>query len=161
VLEAAVSDSVPTDRELEALKVLWDRGEATVREIADAINAEAPTSAPPAAPGKKTAKDDLAYTTVLSLLQVMEQKGLVDHRRAGKAYVYFPRVEREPTFRQLAGSFLNKVFDGAVGEYLVHALDGKKLSTGELDELEAMIAAARKNKSHSEQGKRSKKGGRK
>jgi predicted transcriptional regulator len=150
-----VTDSTPTDRELDALKVLWDRGEATVRDIADAINAAA------AATGSKNAGPPLAYTTVLSLLQVMEQKGLVDHRREGKAYVYLPRVQRESTFRQLAGSFLNKVFDGAVAEYLVHALDAKKLSARELDELEAMIAAARQHKPSTEQGKRSHKGGRK
>jgi predicted transcriptional regulator len=149
-----VHESTPTDRELEALKVLWDRREATVREIADAMNASL------AGAGKSSPSQELAYTTVLSLLQVMEQKGLVDHRREGKAYVYLPRVERETTFRQLAGGFLNKVFDGAVAEYLVHALGSKKLSSHELDELEAMIAAARKDKSSSEQGKRSKKGGR-
>lgn len=124
-----MTDMMPTDRELEALKVLWDRGEATVREIAEAISA---------------AGDELAYTTVLSLLQVMEQKGLVGHRRAGKAYVYVPRVERQGTFRRLAGGFLDKVFDGAVDEYLVHALDAKRLSAEELDQLEAMLAAARK-----------------
>jgi predicted transcriptional regulator len=150
-----VNDSAPTDRELEALKVLWDRGEATVREIADAINASSAKAG-----GTSAGSPPLAYTTVLSLLQVMEQKGLVDHRREGKAYVYLPRVERESTFRQLAGSFLNKVFDGAVAEYLVHALGAKKLSSRELDELEAMIAAARQNKSSSEQGKRSNPGGR-
>jgi predicted transcriptional regulator len=149
-----VNDSAPTDRELEALKVLWDRGEATVREIADAMNANA------AGAGRSAPNQELAYTTVLSLLQVMEQKGLVDHRREGKAYVYFPRVERESTFRQLAGGFLNKVFDGAVAEYLVHALGSKKLTSRELDELEAMIAAARENKSSSEQGQRSNPGGR-
>lgn len=148
-----MTEPAPTDRELEALKVLWDQGEATVREIADAINAG------PA--GKRAGSSELAYTTVLSLLQVMEQKGLVEHRREGKAYVYVPRVRRESTFRQLAGSFLDKVFDGAVDEYLVHALGAKKrLTPQELDQLEAMIAAARKPSS--EQGKRStKKGGRK
>ena len=124
-----MTDQTPTDRELEALKVLWDRGEATVRDVADAMNS----------PGDA----ELAYTTVLSLLQVMEQKGLVDHRRDGKAYVYAPRVERQSTFRQLAGSFLEKVFDGAVDQYLVHALQSKRLSDTELTQLEAMLAAAR------------------
>ena len=123
----------PTDRELEALKVLWQRGEATVRDLADAMNACA----------KHRGSDELAYTTVLSLLQVMEQKGLVGHRREGKAYVYFPRVEQQSTFRRLADSFLEKVFDGAVDEYLVHALESKRLSSAELDQLEAMLAAAR------------------
>jgi predicted transcriptional regulator len=126
-------DPAPTERELEALKVLWDRGQATVREIADAMNAAA----------TQNGNDELAYTTVLSLLQVMEQKGLVDHRREGKAYTYFPLVKRESTFRQLAGTFLDKVFDGAVAEYLVHALESKRMSAAELDELESMLAAAR------------------
>jgi BlaI family transcriptional regulator, penicillinase repressor len=124
-----VTDMMPTDRELEALKVLWDRGEATVREIAEAISA---------------AGDELAYTTVLSLLQVMEKKRLVGHRRVGKAYVYVPRVEREGTFRRLAGSFLERVFDGAIDEYLVHVLEATRLSAAELDQLESMLAEARK-----------------
>jgi predicted transcriptional regulator len=128
-----MSHPAPTDRELEALKVLWQRGEATVRELADALNAGE----------KKQGGDKLAYTTVLSLLQVMEQKGLVDHRREGKAYVYAPQVEQQSTFRRLAGSFLEKVFDGAVDEYLVHALESKRLSSAELDQLEAMLATAR------------------
>jgi BlaI family penicillinase repressor len=119
----------PTDRELDALKVLWDRGEATVRDVADAMNARGA---------------DLAYTTVLSLLQVMEQKGLVSHRRDGKAYVYLPLIERTQTFRQIAGGFLQRVFDGAVDEYLVHALESRPLNPAQLDELQAMIDAARK-----------------
>ncbi len=118
----------PTDRELEALKVLWDRGDSTVREVGDALI---------------SAGEPLAYTTVLSLFQVMEQKGLVDHRKQGKAHVYFPLVDRSSTFRRLAGGFLDRVFDGAVDEYLVHALEGKRLSNSELDSLEAMIADAR------------------
>src|SRR6266576_3535687 len=123
----------PTDRELEALKVLWLRGEATVRDLAEAMNASA----------KPGGDDELAYTTVLSLLQVMEQKGLVTHRREGKAYVYVPRAERQSTIRRMARSFLDKVFDGAVDEYLVHALESKRLSPDELDQLEAMLATAR------------------
>jgi predicted transcriptional regulator len=93
---------------------------------------------------------------VLSLLQVMEQKRLVDHRREGKAYVYVPLVDEQSTFRQLAGSFLHKVFDGALDEYLVHALESKRLSPAELDQLEAMLAAARQRTA-----KRGRKGGRK
>src|SRR5687767_9242078 len=109
---------MPTDGELEALQVHWERAQATMRKICDAISA----------------KDDrLAYTTVLSLLQVMEQKALVDHNRAGKAYLYFPKVRREQTFRSLAGCFLDRVFDGAVDEYLGHALDARGLTEAELD----------------------------
>lgn len=136
----------PTDRELEALKVLWDRGEITVRELADAMNAGA----------NERGNDDLAYTTVLSLLQVMEQKRFISHRRQGKAYIYAPRIQRQSTIRRIAGSFLEKVFDGAVDEYLVHALESKHLSSAELDQLEAMLAAARERSVH-----RGRKGGRK
>jgi predicted transcriptional regulator len=139
-----MSEPSPTDRELEALKVLWERGEATIREIADAMNAQA----------KDRGEAEIAYTTVLSLLQVMEQKGLVDHRRDGKAYIYVPRVEQKSTFRQLAGSFLEKVFDGAVSEYLVHALESKRMSEAELDQLEAMLAAARKRSAKVRKGDR-------
>jgi BlaI family transcriptional regulator, penicillinase repressor len=119
---------VPTDRELEALKVLWRDGEATVREICDRMN---------------EAGAKLAYTTVLSLLQVMEQKGLVRHRQSGKAYSYAATVQRDSTFRQLAGGFLEKVFDGAMDEYLVHALQSRETTNEELDRLERMIANAR------------------
>ena len=136
----------PTDRELEALKVLWERGEATVRDLADAMNAGA----------RQEGSDELAYTTVLSLLQVMEQKGFVGHRQQGKAYVYVPRAERQSTIRRMARSFLDKVFDGAVDEYLVHALESKRLSPDELDQLEAMLASARERTE-----KRRPKGGRK
>ncbi len=127
-----MTDLQPTERELEALKVLWHQGEATVREVCDAMNA---------------AGEELAYTTVLSLLQVMEQKGLVDHRREGKAYVYLPKVEREKTLGDLAAGFLERVFDGSLDEYLVHALGTRKVSKREFDQLEEMVAEARRRKS--------------
>lgn len=126
-----MADYQPTDRELEALKVLWELGEATVREVCDAMNA---------------GEEQLAYTTVLSLLQVMEQKGLVEHRRQGKAYVYLPKVERERTLGELAAGFLERVFDGSLDEYLVHALGARKVSKRELDQLETMLSEARKKK---------------
>jgi predicted transcriptional regulator len=73
----------------------------------------------------------------------MEQKGLVGHRQSGKAYVYFARVERESTFRALAEGFLHRVFDGALDEYLVHALRSRTTSAAELDRLARTIAEAR------------------
>ena len=126
-----MTDPQPTERELEALKVLWQHEEATVREVYEAMN---------------EAGQDLAYTTVLSLLQVMEQKGLVSHRREGKAYVYLPSIEKETTLRDLASGFLDRVFDGALDEYLVHALGSRRVSKSELVQLEAMISSAKKKK---------------
>jgi predicted transcriptional regulator len=120
---------VPTTRELEALKVLWDRDRATVREIYQVL---------------KPADKELAYTTVLSLLQTMEQKGLVGRELVGKAHTYFPLARKETTFRSLAGNFLERVFDGAVDQYLVRALESRPPSVAELEELEKMIAQAKR-----------------
>jgi len=121
-------DVVPSERELQALKVLWQTGEATVREITAAINEQG---------------DSLAYTTVLSLLQVMEQKGLVGHRASGKVYSYYAKARREPTIRALARGFLDRVFDGAVDEYLVHALEARRPTEKEIRRLEELIARAK------------------
>jgi predicted transcriptional regulator len=125
-----MTDVVPTGRELEALKVLWDKGKATVREIYQEMR-------------PREGDGELAYTTVLSLLQTMEQKRLVGHTSAGKAYLYHAVVPRDRMFRTLAGSFLDQVFDGALGEYLARALQSKRPSFEELEELEAMIAEAK------------------
>ncbi len=123
-----MADLNPTPRELEALKVLWARGRATVREIYEEL---------------KPRESKLAYTTALSLLQTMELKGLVGHESAGKAYAYFAAVPRDGVFRKLAGGFLEEVFDGAMGEYVARALQSRPPSVAELEELEAMIAAAK------------------
>ena len=124
-----MADVSPTARELEALKILWSRGRATVREIFQEL---------------KPRESELAYTTALSLLQTMEQKGLVGHESAGKAYTYFAKVRRGDVFRQLAGGFLDQVFDGAMGEYVARALQSRRPSLKELEEIEAMIADAKK-----------------
>jgi predicted transcriptional regulator len=120
--------TIPTDRELQALKILWDRGEATVRDIAASLAERGET---------------LAYTTILSLMQTMEQKGLVGHKASGKTYSYFPKVRRDSTFRSLARGFLDNVFDGAMDEYLLHALQTRKLSADEIARLEKLINQAK------------------
>lgn len=123
-----MTDFNPTERELQVLKVLWQHGEATVREVWKVLS---------------SIDSELAYTTALSLMQVMEQKGLVKHRADGKAYVYSPLVGQQSVFRKLASGFLQRVFDGAVDEYLVHALAAQRPSDAELDRMEQMIAEAR------------------
>ena len=75
--------------------------------------------------------------------QTMEQKGLVGHESAGKAYAYYAKVRRDSVFRKLAGGFLDQVFDGAMGEYVARALQSRRPSMEELEELEAMIAEAK------------------
>jgi predicted transcriptional regulator len=126
-----VTEVLPSERELEALKVLWARGQATVREVCDEINARGA---------------QIAYTTVLSLLQVMEQKGLVGHEATGRVYRYFAKIDRERTFRRLARGFLDRVFDGAVDEYVLHALDARQVRPEELARLEELISAAKRRR---------------
>ncbi len=123
-----MSEKQPTERELEALKVLWARGKATVREVY----------------GELRPRDgELAYTTVLSLLQTMEGKDLVGHEASGKTYHYFAKAKRDRVFRGLARGFLDRVFDGALDEYVARALQSRRPSVEELAGLERMIAEAK------------------
>src|SRR4051812_7606487 len=140
-----MSETLPTGRELEALKVLWSRGKATVREIYAEL---------------RPRDGELAYTTVLSLLQTMEQKGLVGHEAVGKAYAYHAKVRRDSVFRSLAGGFLDRVFDGALGEYVARALQSRRPSLEELEDLERMIAEAKQGtRRRGEGGGKEKRGG--
>ena len=132
-------ETKPTDRELDLLKILWQRERATVREIYDELHIR---------------DTQLAYTTVLTLLQNMERKGLVKHEQQGKAYSYTAAVQRDGTFRDLAGSFLERVFDGAMSEYVVRALESQSPTAQELDEIEAVIAQHRQRLTQ-RKGKRS------
>jgi predicted transcriptional regulator len=125
----AMGQPGPTGRELEILKILWQSDGATVRAVWRELSQLEP---------------DLAYTTVLSLLQTMEKKGLVGHEAAGKAYRYSAKAPRSETIRELAGRFLETVFDGAMDEYLVHALESRRVSLEELNRLEAMVAEAKR-----------------
>lgn len=130
-MSESLAATPPTERELQALKILWRRGEATVREICDDL---------------QQSGQQLAYTTVLSLMQVMEQKGLVGHTTVGKVYSYHALAQERSTLASLARTFLDSVFDGAVDQYLLHALGDRKISPDELTRLEALLAAARKQR---------------
>src|SRR3954469_6920696 len=87
----------PTDAELEILTVLWSRGPATVRDVHNVIAARKPTQ----------------YTTVLKLMQIMAEKGLVVRNQEQRAHVYEPAKPREWTQRQLAGDLLQRGFEGS------------------------------------------------
>jgi len=82
-------------------------------------------------------------------------EGLVGHRECGKTYAYFAKVEREHTFQAMAGGFLDKVFRRAVDEYLVHALQSRRISVAELERLEKMIAEAKKSSKKRKKGEAS------
>lgn len=117
----------PTPRELEILGILWSRGEATVREVADVMRA----------------KEDIAQNTVQTFLRVMEEKGLVEHTSRGRAFVYRPKFERERSLR----GFLDRVFGGAADQLVMSLLRAKQLSSEEIEAIEKLLREAKKSKS--------------
>ncbi len=116
----------PTDFELELLKVLWDRGPSTAREALKAIEASR----------------SVGYTTVLKMLQVMDKKGMVKVDRSRRSHVYEAALQRSKTMSGLLSRFLDRTFDGAAEELLIHLAEGE-LSSEALDDLESRIAALR------------------
>ena len=113
----------PTDAELEILTVLWSRGPTTVREVHACVCARKPTQ----------------YTTVLKMLQIMAEKGLVRRDEKQRAHIYRAAQPREWTQRQLAGDLLRRAFDGSARSLLVGALSSRKASKEELSELHRLL----------------------
>jgi len=113
----------PTDAELEILTVLWSRGPSTVREVHEAIAARKPTQ----------------YTTVLKLLQIMAEKGLVQRDEKQRAHIYEAARPQEQTQRQLAGDLLQRAFNGSAKSLMMGALSSKKASREELAELRKLL----------------------
>jgi len=118
----------PTGAELQILRVLWDRGASTVREVQQELNATKPSG----------------YTTVLKTLQIMTEKGLVRRNEKERAHVYEAQFAQHLTQRQMVSDLLNRVFDGSASNLLLHALASKKSASRDelaqirqiLDELE-------------------------
>lgn len=116
--------SIPTPGELEILKVLWDRGPASVRVVYDALA------------GRK----DVAYNTVQTMLRLMEMKQLVRHHSEGRTFIYSPCYTREDSAR----GFLERVFDGAAAQLVQSLLRTEQISQEELERIHALISAARR-----------------
>lgn len=113
----------PTASELEILRVLWARGPSTVREVYAALREQ----------------KSLGYTTVLKLLQIMTAKGTVRRNEEQRAHVYEACQPAEETKRQLVGDVLHRVFEGSASELMIHALEGRRTSKKELDELRRLL----------------------
>ena len=124
-----------TDRELEIMKILWARGQASVRDVQEDLNRET---------------GPVAYSTVQTLLNIMEEKkGLVHHVVEGRTFVYHPKKTSEGTIRELTRKFVDRVFDGALDRVMVALLDSKPTTAEDLDRLRAMIDEAQKQSSAS------------
>ena len=129
------ADPTPTERELEILKILWDRGEATVREVHQQISRRLP----------------MVQNTVQSFLRTMEEKGLVRHRVQGRTFIYTPVFQRDKTNQRLVSRLLQRAFDGAVDQLVQSALSLEQATPQELARLEALIADARKTRQQERQ----------
>lgn len=114
----------PTTRELEILKVLWEDGRCSVRQV-----------------HRRLAQDeDLAYNTIQTLLRIMEEKGLVKHAVEGRSFMYTACFSRDES----AARFLDRVFDGAADELVLSLLRRERIAPAELERLQAMITEARR-----------------
>jgi predicted transcriptional regulator len=117
----------PTDAELAILRVLWERGPSTVRQVHDVLLRERPT----------------AYTTALKLLQIMTEKGLVRRDETDRTHVYHPRLTEEQTQRQLVRDLLDRAFGGSASKLVLQALAARRASPEELGEIRKLIEARR------------------
>ena len=120
----------PTERELEILKVLWDRGEATVRDVYEELRQRLP----------------IVQNTVQAFLRTMEDKGLVRHRLEGRTFVYEPVFQPHQTRQQLAEQLLQRAFDGAIDQLVQSVLALRQPTKKELDRLEELLAQAKTGK---------------
>jgi len=116
----------PTKAELEILSVLWDRREATVREVFEELNARKKTS----------------YTTVLKLMQIMHEKGLVARNEENRAHVYRAQAERDETGQQMLREVLDKVFGGSALRLVQQVLENETTGAEEMREIRRMIEQA-------------------
>jgi predicted transcriptional regulator len=111
----------PTDAELAILRVLWTRGPSTVRQVASAMDREA------------------GYTTVLKLLQIMAEKGLVTRDESARTHIYAPAYTEDQTQRQLVMDLVERAFEGSAAKLVLQALASKKATPEELDEIRKLL----------------------
>ena len=127
-----MSKLTASDRELDLLKVMWRLGEAKVREIHEALCPDG----------------ECAFTTVQTLVRIMDRKGLVKKRSEGRTDYYTPVY----TLEAATSRFVDKVFDGAIDKCVLSMLSDKHVSTEEMRDLEKLIAKARKAKEQKGEG---------
>ena len=113
----------PTDAELSILSVLWQRGPSTVREVWEQLN-----------PTQRT-----GYTTVLKLMQIMHEKGLLERDEAQRSHVYAASFSEHHTQRQVVGHLVERVFSGSAPKLVMQALAGKKATPAELAEIRKLL----------------------
>ncbi len=124
-----------TDLQIAIMRVLWEKGQATVAEICDALRPERA----------------LALTTVATLMSRLEKRGVVDHETRARQFVYRSLVSESEVRRSMVSELTERLFDGDVAEMMSHLLTGREISPGDLDRIKAMLdehAGKKEKKSH-------------
>ena len=116
-------NSRPTDRELTILRILWDNGPSTVREVNEAMNED----------------QDTGYTTTLKLMQIMIDKGLLRRDDSRFKHIYKPAMTEEKTQKLLVGELLETAFSGSAEKLVMRALSAKKVSAKELEKIRKIL----------------------
>lgn len=122
--ERPVTDRSFTDRELDIMSVLWREGSGTVAEVREALSTE------------------LGYTSVLKMLQILEEKGAIRHETEGRAYRYFPVVESAEAGGPALRRIVNKIFHGSAELALARLVSDRRISRDELDRMRALLDEA-------------------
>jgi len=115
----------PTEAELAILQVLWEKKEASVKEVHDTLNA-----------GRS---EETAYTTTLKLLQIMMEKGFVLREASGRKHIYRPALQKKDTQKQLVQDLLLSAFRGSASALIMQALGSSEPTDEELAEIKALI----------------------
>jgi BlaI family penicillinase repressor len=119
-----------TDQELEIMKVVWSLGTATVRDVYEELRQHR----------------KIAYTTVQTMMGVLERKGRLKKATADRAFVYRPAQPQKEVVGSMVGDFVKRVFDGSTKPLLVHLVESKRISQTHLDEIHEMLKAQRGKK---------------
>ena len=115
-----------TDGELRLMRVLWDKGQATVGEVVEALKS----------------RPKPAYNTVLTLLRIMEKKGYVSHRKDGRAFIFSPKIARADASCSALHTLVNRFFDGSPRLLILNLLDDEELSPEAVKQLKERIGEA-------------------
>jgi len=122
--------AILTEQELELMKIVWRRGSATVRDVYEEL----------------LANRKIAYTTVMTMMGILEQKGHLKKSADDRAYVYRPAQPQRDVVRSMVEDFVKRVFNGSATPLLVHLIEDKTISAEELDEISRLLQDKRRKK---------------
>jgi BlaI family penicillinase repressor len=112
-----------TDQELEIMKVVWERQTATVRDVYETL----------------LERRKVAYTTVMTMMKILEHKGYLNRKQVERAYVYRPAQPKNRVIRAMVRDFVNRVFNGSAEPLLVHLIEDRHLTPDETEEIRRLI----------------------